>query len=115
MFFYFILKFIVNSVYVGRFLGFFVYVLNLINKEEGFLCYYDINYIVIDIFLELIVFCDVQGCYVIYYNLCKLGLLLKFGYFGKVFINFCEVEVYGKIFDIFYFLYLKIFVKNWNF
>lgn len=59
MFFYFILKFIVNSVYVGRFLGFFVYVLNLINKEEGFLCYYDINYIVIDIFLELIVFCDV--------------------------------------------------------
>lgn len=80
---------------MSRFFGFFLYVLNIMVKEDGMLCYKDINFIVVFILLIMNILCDVFGCFVIYYNFRKNLLFINYDYFLKVFNNFCEVEVYG--------------------
>lgn len=75
--FFFILIFVFvdgNNGYVVRLLGFFVYVFNFIDKEEGLICFYDDNvYNLLIIFEKLILNCKMYGRYVIFYNECKLG------------------------------------------
>lgn len=87
----------VNNFFIIRFLGFLVYILNIIRKEDGFFFFRDINYI------RRIIF-RVYGRYVIYYN-NRIYLLFLNGYFKDGVNNeFCEVEVFGKKI-IFYFIF----------
>lgn len=47
--------------FILRFLGFFVYLLNIIDKEDDMLCFNDINYIVDIIFGFLNIICLIYG------------------------------------------------------
>lgn len=79
-------------------LEFFIYVLNIISKLDGVLCYIDEN-LIVDIFLDVFdILCFVNGYYVIYYNE-RLFNVIYFNYYGCFVFNlFCEVEVYGMYF-----------------
>lgn len=104
-----LILFLENSVYVSRFLGFFFYVFNIMKKEDGIFCFYDIVYNVGFILSFMNISCLVSGCYVIYYNIREGNIFYILIYFLEVYIEFCEVEVYGK------YMYVKccflIFVK----
>ena len=77
------------------FVGFYVYVSNTTNKDDGELCFHDnehFNPSTIPAVLTLN--CTLQGRYVIYYNERTAGQPdYYFKYAGT---NLCEFEVYGK-------------------
>lgn len=56
--------------YIVRFFGFFVYLLNIMDIKDGVVCFYDIKYIREKIFnfINIICFMDIYGRYIIYYN-----------------------------------------------
>ncbi|XP_052695874.1 scavenger receptor class F member 2-like [Crassostrea angulata] len=76
-------------------LGFSVYVSNTTDRLQGTLCFKDDNFTRNTIPSVFTTNCSVHGQYVIYYNERLLGAIYPDGYYSRVRINLCEVEVYG--------------------
>ncbi|XP_062620459.1 multiple epidermal growth factor-like domains protein 10 [Saccostrea cucullata] len=81
-----------ESVFKGRFSGFFLYISNDTSKENGHLCYHEI----LDSPTQnQIVECPSIGRYVIYYNERDPNKTYPVYYNKYAYIELCEVEVYG--------------------
>ncbi|XP_078328585.1 uncharacterized protein LOC111112273 isoform X2 [Crassostrea virginica] len=75
------------------FLGFFVYISNTTNKEDGVLCFRDTNYTRATIPNPVNITCPYHGRYVIYYN-NRTHPPYPEGYNDYMFNFLCEAEVY---------------------
>lgn len=63
-----------NNGYILWFFGFFIFIFNMIMKEDGWFCFYDnLFYNLMIILVILILECIMYGRYVIYYNEWKEG------------------------------------------
>ncbi|XP_061191096.1 multiple epidermal growth factor-like domains protein 10 [Saccostrea echinata] len=81
--------------YYGRFAGFFLYVSNTTVKDDGYLCFHEIQTVVGTPTENQTISCPVHGRYVIYYNERRRGVTYP-SYFSKYAYNeLCELEVYG--------------------
>lgn len=80
--------------YVLEFFGFLFFILNIIIKEDGIMCFRDISYIVEIIFNFFNILCCLNGRYIIYYN-NRINFLFFVDYCINVLCEFCELEVYG--------------------
>lgn len=74
-----------------------MFIFNLINKEEGILCFKDNNYIRVIILNLINIICFIFGRYVIYYN-NRIYIFYLFDFSVYVYNELCEVEVYGEYF-----------------
>ncbi|XP_061170744.1 receptor-type tyrosine-protein phosphatase epsilon-like [Saccostrea echinata] len=83
------------SVYVSRFAGFFLYVSNTTAKEDGHLCFHEIQNISGTPIEDQRINCSVYGQYVIYYNERKAGVTYPNYYSNYAYNELCELEVYG--------------------
>ncbi|XP_078328406.1 uncharacterized protein LOC111115159 [Crassostrea virginica] len=83
-----------NNLRTSTFLGFSVYISNTTNKEDGVLCFRDINYTRATIPNPVNISCPYHGRYVIYYN-DRTHPPYPEWYSKYAWIELCEVEVYG--------------------
>jgi hypothetical protein len=83
--------------YLGRFVGFSLYVSNTTERAQGHICFPDTNYTVDTIPAVVTATCPVHGRYVIYHNERQQapGKTYPDGYSTYAFNELCEVEVYG--------------------
>ncbi|XP_061190074.1 platelet endothelial aggregation receptor 1-like [Saccostrea echinata] len=81
--------------YTARFLGFYLYVSNTTNRNDGYLCYHDTTYTRATIPPVVNIACPVYGQYVIYYNERLAGVRYPSDYSTFAFTEVCEIEVYG--------------------
>ncbi|XP_061165613.1 multiple epidermal growth factor-like domains protein 10 [Saccostrea echinata] len=81
--------------YTTRFLGFSVYISNTTDRNDGKLCFHDINYTKYTIPDHVNIICPTHGQYVIYYNERLQGVNYPDDYFPYAFVELCEIEVYG--------------------
>ncbi|XP_065935194.1 uncharacterized protein [Magallana gigas] len=81
----------------GYFLGFSVYVSNTTDRSQGTLCFKDNTFTIKTIPPVFTTNCFVHGQYVIYYNERLPGVVYPDGYKSYVWIDLCEVEVYGEL------------------
>lgn len=86
----------VSNDFIGRYLGFSIYVSNTPNKSDGVLCYKDSNLTVVTFPEVLDTPCDSSGQYVIYHNERLTNVTYPEDYDPQVTNRLCEVEVYGK-------------------
>ncbi|XP_062599033.1 uncharacterized protein LOC134260493 [Saccostrea cucullata] len=84
-----------SNQYTGRFMGFYVYISNTTNKEDGHLCFHDRNYTRGTIPAVANITCPFHGQYVIYYNERPVRDSYTTGPSTYAFIELSEVEVYG--------------------
>lgn len=90
--------------FTGVFVGFYVFVSNTTNKDEGQLCFHDdghFNRSTIPAVLTLN--CTLYGRYVIYFNERVPGQPAY--YYEFVETDLCEFEVYGKNYSYSYLLF----------
>ncbi|XP_062610404.1 multiple epidermal growth factor-like domains protein 10 [Saccostrea cucullata] len=81
--------------YTSRFMGFYVYISNTTNREDGHLCFHDTNYTTATIPTVANITCPFYGQYVIYYNERPVRDSYTTGHSTYAFSELCEVEVYG--------------------
>lgn len=81
-------------------------------KENGILCFKDINFIRVIVLNFINIICFVYGWYVIYYN-NRINCLYFDGYSSSVYNEFCEVGVYGRLFR--YEIKISNLYSNWLF
>ncbi|XP_078330369.1 uncharacterized protein LOC144624440 [Crassostrea virginica] len=79
--------------YLGRLLGFSVYISNTANKMDGVLCFRDTSYTRATIIYPVNITCPYHGRYVIYYN-NRTHHPYPDDYSSYTEIGLCEVEVY---------------------
>ncbi|XP_061194988.1 protein draper-like [Saccostrea echinata] len=84
-----------SNQYTSRFMGFYVYISNTTNKQDGHLCFHDRNYTNATIPEVANITCPVHGQYVIYYNERPPKNSYTTGHSQYAFTELCEVEVYG--------------------
>lgn len=84
-----------NNGYTARFLGFYLYVSNTTNKNDGYLCFHDTTYTRATIPPVVKISCPVHGRYIIYYNERLAGVNYPSDYSTFAFTEVCEIEVYG--------------------
>ena len=78
--------------YTSRMAGFFLYVSNTTSKENGYLCFHDMEGMPRE---DLRINCSVHGRYVIYYNE-RINRTYP-SYFSRyAYYELCELEVYGE-------------------
>ncbi|XP_062602221.1 uncharacterized protein LOC134263876 [Saccostrea cucullata] len=84
-----------NNGYTARFMGFYLYVSNTTNIENGYLCFHDTNYTRATIPAVANISCPVHGQYVIYYNERPIKNDNRTEPSVNAHSELCEVEVYG--------------------
>ncbi|XP_061166265.1 angiopoietin-1 receptor-like [Saccostrea echinata] len=82
-------------IYTGRFAGFFLYVSNTTLKDDGYLCFHEIQTVDGTPTENQTISCPVHGRYVIYYNERRAGVTYPSYYSQYVYSELCELEVYG--------------------
>ena len=82
--------------YASRFLGFSLYVSNTTERSQDTLCFKDTSFTINTIPPVFTTTCPVRGQYVIIYNERLPSETYPNGYSKYAFLDFCEVEVYGK-------------------
>ncbi|XP_056002216.1 receptor-type tyrosine-protein phosphatase alpha-like [Ostrea edulis] len=83
------------SEYTTRFAGFYLYVSNTTSKDDGHLCFHEIQNVNGTPVENQTISCSVHGQYVIYYNERKQGVNYPSFYSPNAFNELCELEVYG--------------------
>ncbi|XP_061166292.1 multiple epidermal growth factor-like domains protein 10 [Saccostrea echinata] len=83
------------SPYTTRFAGFFLYVSNTTFRDDGYLCFHEIQTVDGTPTENQTISCPVHGRYVIFYNERRQGVTYPKFYSQYVFNELCEVEVYG--------------------
>nr|XP_022310747.1 receptor-type tyrosine-protein phosphatase epsilon-like isoform X2 [Crassostrea virginica] len=83
------------SAYTARMAGFFLYVSNTTSKEDGHLCFHEIQTVNGTPSEDQKINCSVHGRYVIYYNERSPNVTYPSYYSTYAYYELCEVEVYG--------------------
>ncbi|XP_056002215.1 receptor-type tyrosine-protein phosphatase mu-like isoform X2 [Ostrea edulis] len=81
--------------YYDRFAGFFLYVSNTTSKDDGRLCFHEIQNVDRTPVENQTISCSVHGRYVIYYNERRPGVNYPSYYSPHAYNELCEVEVQG--------------------
>ncbi|XP_061191084.1 receptor-type tyrosine-protein phosphatase T-like [Saccostrea echinata] len=81
--------------YYGRFAGFSLYVSNTTLKDDGYLCFHEIQTVDGTPTENQTISCPVHGRYVIYYNERRPDVTYPSYYSQYAYIELCELEVYG--------------------
>lgn len=84
------------TAYESRMAGFFIYVSNTTSKEDGYLCFHDMQTLNRTLSEDQRINCTVYGRYVIYYNERRPDVVYPSYYSDYAFSELCEVEVYGE-------------------
>lgn len=85
-----------------RMAGFFLYVSNTTSKDDGHLCFHEIQTVNRTPSEDQRINCSVHGRYVIYYNERRENVTYPSFYSKFAYYEICELEVYGE------------FSKRWN-
>lgn len=76
--------------------GFFLYISNTTSKEDGCLCFHEIQNKTNTPLEDQSIKCHVHGRYVIYYNERRPDVEYPIYYSKFAYVELCEVEVYGE-------------------
>ena len=76
--------------------GFFLYVSNTTSKEDGYLCFHEIQTVTGTPSEDQRIHCSVYGRYVFYYNECRSDVTYPSYYSKYAYYELCELEVYGE-------------------
>ena len=82
--------------YTSRMAGFFLYVSNTTSKEDGYLCFHEIQTVTGTPLEDQRIHCSVYGRYVFYYNERRSDVTYPSYYSKYAYYELCELEVYGK-------------------
>lgn len=83
------------TIYTSRMAGFFLYISNTTSKEDGYLCFHEIQNKTGTPLEDQSIKCPVHGRYVIYYNERRPDVEYPSYYSKFAYVELCEVEVYG--------------------
>lgn len=86
--------------------GFFLYVSNTTLKEDGYLCFHEIQTVAGTPAEDQTINCSVHGRYVIYYNERRQGVVYPSYYSQYAYNELCEVEVYSE--------YIQLYATWWE-
>lgn len=76
--------------------GFFLYISNTTSKEDGYLCFHEIQHEYGTPLEDQNIKCPVHGRYVIYYNERRQDVKYPSYYSKFAYVELCEVKVYGE-------------------
>ncbi|XP_022312237.2 uncharacterized protein LOC111117411 [Crassostrea virginica] len=83
------------SSYTSRMAGFFLYISNTTSKEDGHLCFHEIQTVNGTPSEDQRINCSVHGRYVIYYNERRHDVTYPDFFSEHAYYELCELEVYG--------------------
>lgn len=84
------------TVYTAHMAGFFLYVSNTTTKEQGYICFHELQTAVGTPLLDQRINCPIHGRYVIYYNERRMDFDYPSDYSKSAYYELCELEVYGE-------------------
>ena len=89
--------------FTSRLAGFFLYVSNTTSKQDGHLCFHEIQTVNGTPSEDQRIHCSVHGQYVIFYNERRPNVTYPSYYSEFAYYELCELEVYGEVFFCFHY------------